>query len=131
MWVHGYSCSSASAVMESVLTFLLFGMPFVVFPFIPSPFEGAKVVMAMGVIAVLSAWTVYRHIDFHAVWKKNRDTCIVMASFLVLVLFHFFFSFSGTLLFRNAIRGQGSILLLHLLLFCFFIAPSYDMAISW
>lgn len=99
-----------------LLTFLLFFLPLVIFPFGASPFEIPKVIVAEFGIILLIVLTFLE--EEAVVWRSISQTQILLSgTMLILTVIHLIFLRTSTTLMGNQFRLQGVYLLWLLLLF--------------
>lgn len=100
-----------------LLSFLLFGLPFVILPFGMSPFEIPKVIIAEIGIELLAVWLLFKAKNFKISNFSSKQLISLGGLFLV-ILAGLIFNFQDNSFFGNQFRLQGVFLFWNLLLFC-------------
>lgn len=99
-----------------IINFLLFFLPLVIWPFGPSQFEIPKVILAMLLVDILAVSVILIRLK-----KGTFSIHPVLAVFAVLIflltIYDIFFLRTSLTLFGNQFRGQGILLLWHLIIF--------------
>lgn len=114
--------------IDKLLLFLLFFLPFVIFPFETSPYEKPKVIAAQ---AAIEAIAVLFFIKKRGFFFKKPKSLFQYSLILIFVLSTVNLAIKPTLetLFGNAIRLQGTFFLWHLLLLAFVVSKISLLAI--
>lgn len=113
--------------MSNLITFLLFVLSFVVFPFGHSQFEAPKVIIFELAVEILFLGVVIKQKE--TFFKKiNRIQIIIIGYLLLLTIYHILFYQTPFTIFGDPTRLQGILLLWHLLLLSL-IAPSIPLRI--
>lgn len=104
------------AAIKITVLFLLFFLPFIVYPFQISPYEKPKVLAAEIAIQILVVTTLFVRKKIKA--TLNKKLLITLALIFSLSAYHLVTANSPNLLFGNPIRLQGTFLLWYLLALC-------------
>lgn len=99
----------------TIISLFLFGLPFVVFPFGPTPFEASKVLVAEIVISILIVRTLFG--EKNIARRLSTTHVILVAALALLTVLQLVFASSTTAFFGNVFRLQGIVLLWYLLAF--------------
>ena len=103
------------AVINSLIFFVLFFLPLVIFPLKLSPYEKPKVIIFELAVQLL---IVILLITKKVIFKKvSLSLLFILALIGLISIYHLLFSHSTLTLFGNPIRFQGTFLLWHLMAF--------------
>ncbi len=102
-----------------IINFLLFFLSLIIFPFGPSQFEIPKVILAILLIDVLAVFIIVRRLRSRA-FSIHPVLTIFAALIFLLTIYDVFFLRTSLTLFGNQFRGQGILLLWHLILLSIF-----------
>lgn len=107
-----------------LVVFLLFLLPFVVFPFGTSPYETPKLFVAEVAIELLVLLIILKKVTVP--FLKSKLLVAALSGIVLLSLVHVLFLGTDTTFFGNAFRLQGVFFLLHLFVF-FFVAVAVPL----
>jgi len=99
-----------------IINFLLFFLALVIWPFGPSQFEIPKVILAMFLVDILALFVIFTRLK-KGTFSIHPVSALFAALIFLLTIYDVFFLRTPLTLLGNQFRGQGIILLWHLILF--------------